>query len=152
MTYSPAYAREYRAKNLKKIQRRQKRWYAENRTHVKTKSNANRKTRIEKDSVAFRLATRAKNLKKQFGLSLADYDNMNIAQAGLCAICRKRETVKDSQGNVRPLAVDHCHRTGKIRGLLCSNCNWALGLVEDDILRLLSMIRYLETNNDARNN
>jgi hypothetical protein len=66
---------------------------------------------------------RARRLMK-YGLSPADYDRMVIEQSGLCAICERTPQ--------RWLCVDHCHATQKVRGLLCDNCNTALGLLDDN--------------------
>lgn len=56
-----------------------------------------------------------------------------------CAICKKHKS-----NFTRALAVDHCHTTGKIRGLLCTNCNRALGNIKDSIDNLKNAIEYLE--------
>jgi hypothetical protein len=72
---------------------------------------------------AFREGRRARRLMK-YGLSPADFDRMAIEQNGLCAICRRKPQ--------RWLCVDHCHTTNKVRGLLCDNCNTALGLLDDN--------------------
>jgi len=61
------------------------------------------------------------------------------AQDCKCAICGKTE-----QENKKRLAVDHCHATGKVRKLLCSHCNTALGLVNDDQNILIEMLSYLK--------
>lgn len=64
------------------------------------------------------------HLKKRFNLTEADYDAMLERQNGVCAICKDVETIVDGQSKkVKPLSVDHCHDTGKIRGLLCTKCN-----------------------------
>lgn len=71
---------------------------------------------------------RVRHIKKKFGLSQEQHKQMFINQNYLCAICNKPETAFDSKnGCIRNLAVDHCHDTGKIRGLLCFKCNSALG-------------------------
>ncbi len=85
---------------------------------------------------------REQNYKSKYGITLAQYNEMHAAQGGVCRACKKPE----SRIATRHLAVDHCHRTGKIRGLLCSNCNRALGLLDDDISRLRSLADYLEEN------
>jgi hypothetical protein len=77
---------------------------------------------------------------KQYGLSLERYEEMFEEQNGLCAICEN----PDSTG--RLLGVDHDHESGTIRGLLCSNCNTALGLVKEDPEILSRMIDYLEAH------
>lgn len=83
-------------------------------------------------------------LKKRFGISLEEYEQMLEQQNNVCAICKQPETSIDHRTKkVRSLAVDHCHTTNKIRGLLCTNCNTALGLFRDDLLILKQAIHYL---------
>jgi hypothetical protein len=77
------------------------------------------------------------NLKKKFGISPQDYSAMLSKQDGVCAVCKK----PDSEG--KRLAVDHCHNTGKIRGLLCGHCNTGLGKFFDNITYLTDAINYL---------
>jgi hypothetical protein len=79
----------------------------------------------------------------QYGLSEEEHLKMLIQQDHRCAICRKPETSKDQSGNVRKLAIDHCHEIGITRGLLCSKCNLALGLFQDSWLVLDNAQEYL---------
>jgi len=84
-------------------------------------------------------------LKKAFGLTLEDYLGMLDQQGGVCAICKRPETMLNNRsGMVQGLSVDHCHNSQRIRGLLCSGCNASLGKVNDDVEILKEMIRYLE--------
>lgn len=87
--------------------------------------------------------TKRYELLAYYGISLAEYEKMLDLQNGACAICGKRETVRVRNGTIRHMAVDHDHKTGKIRGLLCSRCNPMLGLAKDDSNTLLSAVRYL---------
>lgn len=82
-------------------------------------------------------------LRYNYGITSEEYDAMLEAQGGVCAICKRPETGKHQSGNTKSLAVDHCHTTGKIRGLLCGDCNRAIGLFEDDVSRLGAAIAYL---------
>jgi len=77
-----------------------------------------------------------RQLRKR-GLTKSDYDALLKDQNGGCAICGI--AAKDG----RRLSIDHCHRKGTIRGLLCDNCNCALGLFNDSIDNLNAAIRYL---------
>lgn len=79
------------------------------------------------------------NLRKNYGIGLAEYEALLVFQGGRCAVCPA--TVADS--STRSLHVDHDHQTGQIRGLLCSHCNRALGNVKDDPDRLLRLAAYL---------
>ena len=82
------------------------------------------------------------NYKYKYGISLEEYNELNKIQKGCCAICGKSE-----QENKRKLAVDHCHTTGKVRKLLCANCNAALGLVKENKETLIAMVSYLMEHN-----
>jgi hypothetical protein len=85
--------------------------------------------------------------KKKFGISLDEYNQILESQDGLCAICNQPETQQCYKTGVPyNLAVDHDHKTGKIRQLLCSRCNRALGIVDDNTELLLKMIDYITTH------
>jgi hypothetical protein len=82
---------------------------------------------------------RARHLKNTYGISVNDYNDMFVNQNGCCKICNKH------QKNINnTLCVDHCHETGKVRGLLCHNCNTMLGKAFDSKEILLTAIKYLE--------
>lgn len=89
---------------------------------------------------------KAKNnhLKLNFGITLEWFNKKLKEQNGVCAICGKSEYLVDPRNNkIRELCVDHDHKTGKIRGLLCGKCNQAIGLLNDNIQILQSAINYL---------
>lgn len=90
-------------------------------------------------------AERGYKLKCTFGITLEEYNALSEEQDHLCAICRKPETVVGNGKRVRKLAVDHDHTTGKVRGLLCTGCNTALGRFNDDITLLEKAIHYLKS-------
>lgn len=81
-------------------------------------------------------------MRTEFGISLKDYRTMLERQRGVCAICGQPETTKRN-GKTRWLAVDHCHFTGKVRGLLCGNCNPMIGYAKDNVAVLEKAIEYL---------
>jgi hypothetical protein len=84
-------------------------------------------------------------LKARFGINRSQYYDMLESQNGTCAICNKPETRKHHKsGRIIRLAVDHCHITGKIRGLLCAAHNKALGTFKDDVSILENAINYLK--------
>ena len=98
---------------------------------------------------AARQSRSERSLKQTFGISLAQYESMFDAQKGLCAICKNPETAKNNYDKVtRRLAVDHCHTSGKIRALLCSACNTAIGLMNDDTARIQAAIEYLKSHQE----
>ena len=72
---------------------------------------------------------------KSYGVSLEKYNKLQKEQKGLCKICGKKPK--------RKLCLDHCHKTNKIRGLLCHSCNFGLGLFKDKISVLKKAIKYL---------
>ena len=73
-----------------------------------------------------------------YGVTLEQWNEMFQAQGGRCAICGTHQC-----STKKSFSVDHCHKTGKVRGLLCQNCNTALGKFKDDEELLHSAIRYL---------
>jgi len=79
------------------------------------------------------------NLKRKFNLSEQDYEQMLTSQEGCCAICRQTYCSTGYR-----FAVDHCHVTGKIRGLLCQACNTGIGKLKDNVDLLKRAIEYLE--------
>ena len=86
--------------------------------------------------------------KHEYGISPEEYRLRLRNQKSLCAICGKKETQTDHRsGKTRTLSVDHDHKTNKIRGLLCGNCNRGLGLFQDDLSLLLKAIKYLKVSN-----
>ncbi len=88
---------------------------------------------------------RNSQLFKKFGITLQQYELMLKSQNGVCAICNQPETATDNRnGKVKLLAIDHSHKTGNIRSLLCNRCNLLLGRIEVDIERSKKMIIYLE--------
>ena len=78
----------------------------------------------------------------RYGLTPEMFEEMRQSQSDRCAICKQPET-DTYRGALRKLAVDHCHTTGEIRGLLCGNCNKGLGLFKDDPVRLRKAVEYL---------
>jgi hypothetical protein len=82
-------------------------------------------------------------LKRHYGIGIAVYNEMLVAQNGCCDICGKAES-NEIKGKVVSLAVDHDHKTGAVRALLCSACNTALGLFNDDRALLDAAMAYLD--------
>lgn len=77
-------------------------------------------------------------IKTTYGITREEYDAILEAQGGKCAICRR------ATGASRNLSVDHDHKTGEVRGLLCTPCNRdVLGHLRDSVLALLRAVRYL---------
>lgn len=90
-----------------------------------------------------------RRLKVEFGLTVAQYISMLKAQNYVCAGCNQPETSVDpTYGKVRNLSVDHCHETGRVRGLLCNACNQGLGQLRDSAEILERAISYLKRFED----
>ncbi len=79
---------------------------------------------------------------KKYSLSDSDWHDLLNHQESKCAICRKLPTAKIN-GRIKRLAIDHCHETGKVRGLLCHECNAGLGMFGDNWMLLDNAIEYL---------
>ena len=84
-----------------------------------------------------------RHYESKYGITLEDYNNLLREQNNCCAICDIHESE-----NKKSLAVDHNHTTGKVRALLCANCNVSLGLLKEDIDRLQKMMDYIKKHND----
>ncbi len=85
-----------------------------------------------------------KKLRKSYRISLEDYEAMLSSQNNVCAICKThRDFMDKKKGIKRSLAVDHDHKTGKVRGLLCHRCNTAIGLFDEALTTVESALNYL---------
>jgi len=122
---------EQRRKRLDKSNR----WNTGNRDRLK----ANTRTWREKNPDLVMRQRRRQTLRK-YGLTLEKYEEMVAAQDGACAICGEKP---------EQLVPDHDHCTGKLRELLCSNCNTVLGMATDDPDRLREAAKYLERHQSA---
>ncbi len=117
-------AKEYRDKNKARLQKRQKEWYQKIKRYYPEKY----KKLVKK--------SRAQQIQAKYGVTPERYELFRVNQNYKCAGCDKSETeVK--------LEVDHCHKDGFARGLLCGGCNKALGQVKDSIKTLKKLIDYL---------
>lgn len=138
------YSREYRSNNKERIQQYFKAYYKENKGIKHPKRIKTRRRDDPKIAREYRL-------RERFNISPEEHDRLIHLQENLCAICKRPERLH-IQGRVMALSIDHdraccngrksCGRC--IRGLLCSNCNVALGLIEDNIEYLKSAITYLQ--------
>lgn len=81
-------------------------------------------------------------LKRMYGITVADYDRMYAEQGGTCAICRQPEKLV-RRGVLQELSVDHCHATGRVRGLLCHDCNLGIGKLGEDSDRITAAAEYV---------
>lgn len=114
---------QWRAKNPDKVRSQWKRGRPRQRQYYRENSNA----------------FRDRQLRKDYGITLTEYESMLRLQHMKCAICRK-----ESCASGKNFAVDHNHKTGKVRGLLCMLCNNSLGGFRDNVRLLKRAIKYLE--------
>lgn len=127
-------------KNWKQRNKEKLRQYDRNRRareEIKLAAKEYRKTE------QYKVTERNSRYLRNYGISLDTYNQMLDDQHGVCAICHLPEKAKNNQGEIKPLAVDHCHTTGKVRGLLCHSCNVLLGRSYDNTVILASAIEYL---------
>lgn len=86
-------------------------------------------------------------LRSKYGITLEEYEELAAYQDHVCAICKKPDTHMNRWGHTNNnLSIDHCHKTGKIRGLLCKRCNTSIGKFEDSPDLLRNAAKYLEEN------
>lgn len=83
--------------------------------------------------------TRDKDLQRTFGVTLDEYNRILSSQNGNCAICGIHNTLSK-----KALCLDHCHYTGKIRGILCLSCNSGIGYFKDKVGLVYKALLYLE--------
>jgi hypothetical protein len=87
-----------------------------------------------------KLWSKKRHLKKAYGITMNDYDNMLRQQLSGCSICGETGKL---------LGIDHDHQTGKVRELLCNKCNRALGFFNDDTVLLTNAIKYLNKHDKS---
>lgn len=102
-------------------------------------TESNRKRR-NKDPEGHLKQIRNLKLQYDYGITLEDRNRMFIAQGGACAVCKERLLEQGRKG----LHVDHDHKTGKVRGLLCPNCNYAIGHMRDSSVIARAVAEYLD--------
>ena len=132
-----SYARTYYEKNKDVVQERDKKRYEKNKELQSQKYKEFRKQ--NPDFVKER--DKAYYLKKKYGISVQQLADMWASQDGKCANTGCLETLVRGKAG---FAVDHCHQTGKVRGLLCMGCNVSLGHIKDNVTRLFGLIKYLK--------
>jgi hypothetical protein len=137
-----AYMDEYRQKNKEKL----KQYRKENKDYFQCyyKNNSSPELRKQmwekqKNKNNRKQKNRNNHLKNKYGITQDDYNQMFENQKGCCSICGKHQSEVS-----RALSVDHNHKNGEIRGLLCHTCNSAIGKFYDDITLLENAISYLK--------
>lgn len=88
---------------------------------------------------------RKRRFRIKFGITIEDYEKMLAAQGGGCAICHRTDKVIDGHlGTPKMFPVDHDHKTGRMRGILCDRCNRGIGLLQDSVELIKSALKYLQ--------
>lgn len=127
-------------KSKEEIKKRNKEWKCNNpdklaqqrkRYRIKYRKKINEYNR--KYSIGYR------RLQSDTAITIKEYDELFNKQKGKCRICGRHQSVLNKR-----LGVDHNHITGKIRGLLCNNCNLILGHANDNVIILIEAIKYLQ--------
>lgn len=124
-------AKLHREKNPDASSQASLRWYYKHKEEYKQIFCERQRKRREKNPEY----NKNIQLKSKYNIDLETYKTMVIEQNHLCKICNK---------HTNSLVIDHCHKTNKIRGLLCTQCNTGLGLFKDNPSFLMSAIRYLK--------
>lgn len=132
-----AKSNEWKAANPEKVKSHKRAEYARNRESYLAYNNSDKRRRRLFDW----------KLENQFGITQAQYWAMYDKQTGLCAICDKPPDV--FRGKPRRLYVDHDHKTGLVRGLLCYQCNVGLGCFNDNVRSLRRAVQYLNNAKEA---
>lgn len=135
--------RRYRALNSERAKEDGRKYRAANPERVKEyskKYRAENPEKLKEDNKKYRAANREKLLslgkEKKYGVSAKDVEQMNLTQGGACAICKVVPKKR--------LHIDHDHSSGKVRALLCNNCNLALGLLKDSSIVAHAAAGYLD--------
>lgn len=129
-------------KSLNYFRKRLKRSRVSFESYCKACETINAKVWFKNNKDKMRSIDFKRNCEK-FGIPSERYTEMAATQNNKCAICNKFETSKRS-GVTKRLAIDHCHKTGKVRSLLCQSCNTAIGLLNEDTAVLELAIQYLK--------
>ena len=135
-------SKEWRDSNKEKIKESNKKWREANKEKLKQYANkpevkAYQKQYAEKHG---KKVMRKYFYKHKYNITIEEYQELFNKQQGCCAICGKHQLEFK-----RPLSVEHCHITNKVRGLCCQNCNTIIGHAHDDIIVLQKAIKYLNT-------
>ena len=132
------YGKHYAKKNIEKVREKNKEYRKNHKEELNTYSKnwrAQNPERIKENNI------------KKFGITFKEYSDMLVSQNGVCAICKRKESMMSNNGkSVKDFCVDHCHSTGRVRGLLCNKCNSAIGYMDDNPNFLRNAIIYLEEN------
>jgi hypothetical protein len=113
---------------------RHRAWREANREKLRAYTREYQRKYREANPQPTKTDRRRGSVRHPYGVSPEQKQQMLHAQGGLCAICRQSFDLQN---------IDHCHATGKVRGLLCRHCNLGLGHFKDDVARMQAAIDYL---------
>lgn len=141
-------AQEYRDKNRERLRKINREWKANDYKERKYIYSERCKKFYKNNPDKYK----NQRLVKLYGITLIQYKEMLLKQNNLCYICKKPETAfHKNSDRIKDLCVDHCHKTGKVRSLLCTRCNCLIGYSEESIDKLQEAIKYLrEFKNDCQ--
>jgi hypothetical protein len=152
-TKKRAYQKRWSDENRDRLNATARKRYAENRESVLAYQSAYRKANIDRINEKARERQKANPVKREpdlnsilkgkYGITLKDYNRLLDEQCGVCAGCGLSNPIN------RRLSVDHCHDTGKVRGLLCHHCNIGIGHLRHDPKLLRKMAEYCENTSGA---
>lgn len=142
------YKRRNNPETMRKFLESRRRWHKlnpEKSREIKRRYITRHPERIKAKNLAWRARTpekqafykRTQRVKKKFGVSVAELEAFRTSQGGHCAICSVTENV----------FVDHNHKNGTLRGLLCSHCNSMIGFARENIEVLAKAIKYIREHN-----
>jgi hypothetical protein len=112
-----------------------------NKKNYNWKCNSCYKSYIKQNLLSRPLSVYKNNIKKRYNIDIDTYEQMYKAQNGCCKICNTEFPIHEKK---KRLFIDHCHKTEKVRGLLCHGCNAAIGFMKDDVNILTKAIEYLK--------
>ena len=127
--------KKYQEENPQKVKESRHVHYLNNTEDSKRRTKEWREDNPEKYGAIIREG----HLKRRYGISRSDWEEMFTFQKGCCKVCGKHQSELK-----RTLSVDHCHSTGKVRALLCRQCNAALGFVNEDSFIVLKLMEYID--------
>ena len=130
-----------REKLWESMERRYEAWKADQQAR-EVDSSEPKKTQRRQRSDRER---RDQALRVKYGIGLEQYEEMLAKQGGVCAICES-----PPRHQARPLNVDHCHKSGKVRGLLCTPCNAAIGGLRDSPELMRKAIEYVTAAKEGK--
>lgn len=120
-----------------KVNKKTRLWRQKNPEAVKNQRKRSNSAKREKYKKSDKRSYKHRIIKRLYGIGIEEYEIMLHEQNSACKICGKTQK--------QNLAIDHCHKTKTVRGLLCSKCNLGLGHFNDDIKRLQNAIDYIRS-------